>query len=83
MGLKKALTKQREEESAQAQQLSLNELLAIEIKHKRESWLERANIYLEAKMEKSNKGLELQRRMTKHSLQSDAKQTNECLTGHL
>ena len=69
MGLRKALAKQREEESAQAEELSLHELLAIEIEHDRESWLERANIHLEVKLEKANKDLDLQRRMTKHYAQ--------------
>ena len=69
MGLKKALAKQREEESAQAEQLSLQELLALEIEHDRESWLERANIHLEGKLEKENKDLDLQRIMTKHYTQ--------------
>ena len=69
MGLRKALEKQREEESTQEEQLSLQELLAMEIEHDRESWLERANIHLEAKLEKENKDLDLQRRMTKHYVQ--------------
>ena len=38
----------------------------MEIEHDRESWLERANIHLEAKLEKANKILDLQRRMAKH-----------------
>ena len=46
MGLKKALAKQREEESALAEQLPLDEILALEIAHDREPWLERANIHL-------------------------------------
>ena len=66
MGLRKALAKQREEESAQAQQFPLTELLAMEIEHNREAWLERANLHLEAKLEKANKDLSLQRRMTEH-----------------
>ena len=66
MGLRKALAKHREEESAQAKQLSLKELLALEIENDRESWLERAKIHLEAKLEKANKDLDLQRRMTKY-----------------
>ena len=59
MGLRKALVKQREEESAQAEQISLQELLALEIEHDRESWLERANIHLETKLEKANRDLDL------------------------
>ena len=66
MGLRKALAKQKEEESAQAQQFPLIELLAMEIEHNRESWIERANIHLEAKLEKANKDLSLQWRMTEH-----------------
>ena len=38
----------------------------MEIEHNRESWLERANIHLEAKLEKANKDFNLQRRMTEH-----------------
>ena len=38
----------------------------MEIEHNRESWLERPNIHLEAKLEKANKDLSLQRRMTEH-----------------
>ena len=71
MGLRKALAKQREEESAQAGQLSLQELLALEIEHDRESWLERANLHLEAKLEKANKDLDLQRKMAKNYAQRD------------
>ena len=36
MGLKKALAKQREEESAQVEKISLNELIKMEIEHNRE-----------------------------------------------
>ena len=71
MSLRKALKKQKEEESAQAEQLSLQELLGIEIEHDRESWLERANIHLEAKLEKANKDLDLQKKMAKHYAQRD------------
>ena len=38
MGLRKALAKQREEESAQAQQFPLTELLALEIENDKEYW---------------------------------------------
>ena len=41
----------------------------MEIEHDRESWLERANIHLEGKLEKVNKDLDLQRIMTKHYAQ--------------
>ena len=66
MGLKKALAKQREQESSLAEQLPLDALLAMEIAHDWEPWLERANIQFEAKLKKSNQDLDLQRRMTKH-----------------
>ena len=65
MGLRKALAREKEQESAQAQQFPLTELLAMEIEHNRESWLERANIHIETKLEKANRNLNLQRRMTK------------------
>ena len=66
MGLRKALAKQKEEELTLVEKLSLTELLAMEIEHDRESWLERENIHLEAKLKKENEGLELQRKMTKY-----------------
>ena len=66
MGLRRALEKQKEEESAQAQKFPLTELLALEIEHNKEAWLERENINLEAKLEKANKDLSLQRKMAEH-----------------
>ena len=66
MGLRKALEKQREEESTLAQQYPLTHLLAEEIENDKESWLERENKHLEDKLEKANKYLGLQRRMTGH-----------------
>ena len=63
------MAKQREEKSALVEQLPLNEILAMEIEIDRESWLERANIHLEAKLEKANKDLYLQIIMTKHYAQ--------------
>ena len=71
MGLRKALAKQREEESTQAETNSLQELLALEIEHDMESWLERANTNLEAKLEKANRDLDLQRKMAKHYAQRE------------
>ena len=38
----------------------------MEIAHDWEHWLERANIHLEAKLERENEDLDLQRNMTKH-----------------
>ena len=69
MGLNKALAKQNEQESALAEQLPLDELLAMEIAHDQEPWLERANIHLEAKLERANKDLDIQIKMTKHYAQ--------------
>ena len=66
MGLKNALEKQREQESTLAEHLPLDEMLVMEIAHDREPWLERDKMHLEAKLEKANKNLDLQRRMTKH-----------------
>ena len=69
MVLKKALEKQREQESALAEQIPLDEMLAMEIAHDWEPWLERANIQLKAKLKKANQDLDLQRKMTKHYAQ--------------
>ena len=38
----------------------------MEIAHDWEPWLERATIHLQAKLERENKDLDLQRKMTKH-----------------
>lgn len=54
MGLKKALAKQREEESALGEQLPLYENLSMDIANEHEPWLERANTHLEAKLKKEN-----------------------------
>ena len=48
------------------EQIPLDELLAIEVAHDREPWLERTNIHLVAKLKKENQDLDLQRRMTKN-----------------
>ena len=66
MGLKKALARQREKESTLVEQLPLSEMLAMEIEYDWDPWLERANTHLEAKLEKANRDLDLQRKMTKH-----------------
>ena len=66
MGLKKALERQREQESALAEQIPLSEIIVMEIEYYREPWLERENTQLEAKLEKENRDLDLQRKMTKH-----------------
>ena len=69
MGLKKALEKQRENKSNLAEQLTLDEFLAMEIAHDREPWLERAKIHLHSNLGKANKSLDLQIKMTKHYAQ--------------
>ena len=66
MGLKKALEKQKEEEDALLQSTPLNTLFEQEIQNNREAWLERVNDHLEKKLEKENRDLDLQRRMTGH-----------------
>ena len=66
MGLKKALAKQREQESTLAEKLPLDELFSMEIAYDWEPWLEISNIHLEAKLGKANKDLDVQRKMTKH-----------------
>ena len=66
MGLKKALEKQKEEENAFLQSTPLTALFEQEIENNREAWLERVNEHLEKKLEKVNKDLDLQRRMTGH-----------------
>ena len=66
MGLKKALEKQKEEEDALLQSTPLTALFEQEIENNREAWLERVNDLLEKKLEKANRDLDLQRRMTGH-----------------
>ena len=66
MGLRKALEKQREEEATLARSYPLTQLLAQEIENDKESWLERANKHFEDKLDKENKDLGLQRKMTRH-----------------
>ena len=62
MGLKKALEKQKEEEDALLQSTPLTALFEQEIENNREAWLERVNDHLE----KENRDLDLQWRMTGH-----------------
>ena len=66
MGLKKALEKQKEEEDALLQSTPLTALFKKEIENNREAWLERVNDHLEKKLERANRDLDLQRRMTEH-----------------
>ena len=64
MGLKKALEKKKEEENALLQSTPLTTLFEIEIENNWEAWLERVNDHLEKKLDKENRDLDLQRRMT-------------------
>ena len=66
MGLRRALEKQKEEEVALFQSFPLTTLFTQEIENNREAWLERVNDHLEKKLEKANRDLDLQRRMTGH-----------------
>ena len=66
MGLKKALEKQKKEEDALLQSTPLTALFEQEIENNREAWLERVNDHLEKKLEKANRDLDLQWRMTRH-----------------
>ena len=66
MGLRRALEKQKEEEAALFQSLPLTTLFAKEIENNREAWLERVNDHLEKKLEKANRDLDLQIRMTRN-----------------
>ena len=66
MGLKRVLEKQKEEEAALLQSIPLTTLFTQEIENNREAWLERVNDHLENNLEKANRNLDLQRRMTGH-----------------
>ena len=65
MGLRRALEKQ-EEEAAIFQSFPLTTLFTQEIENNQDAWLERVNDHLEKKLEKANRDLDLQRRMTGH-----------------
>ena len=47
------------------EQLTLNEQLVKHIAENRESWLEKVNTHLETLLEKANRDVEIQRKMTK------------------
>ena len=66
MGLKRALEKQKEEEVDLLQSIHLTTLFTQEIERNREACLERVNDHLENNLEKENRDLDLQRRMTGH-----------------
>ena len=62
IGLRKALSKEKEKESALAEKLTPSELLPMEIEYDYEPWLERANTYLEDQLAKTQRDLGLRRR---------------------
>ena len=66
IGLKRALERQKEEEQALLQSTPLTALFEQEIENNKEAWLERFNDHLEKNLERENRDLELQRRMTRH-----------------
>ena len=66
MGLRKGLEKNKEEEVALVRSYPLTQFLTQEIENDKESWLERANNNLEDKLEKSNRDLSLQKKITGH-----------------
>ena len=66
MGLRRALEKQKEEEATLFQSFPFTTFFTQEIENNREAWLERVNDHLEKKLEKANRDLDLQRRMTRH-----------------
>ena len=57
--MKKALAREREQETTLAEQLTPSELLAMEISYDREYLLERANIHLEDQLEKAKRNIGL------------------------
>ena len=70
-GLKRALALERQKEAHIANQLTLNEQLAMVINENREPWLARANKNLENILEKANKDNDLLRRRVKHHAQKE------------
>ena len=66
MGFKKALEKKKEEEAALVRSYPLTQFLAQEIENDKESWLERANNHLEDKLERYDRDLSLQKKMTRN-----------------
>ena len=49
-----------------AEKLTPSELIAIEIRKDRESWLERSNFHLEGQLEKAKRHTDMQREMEKN-----------------
>ena len=66
MGLKRALKKQKEEEAALFRSFPVTTLFTQEIENNREAWLERVNKHFYNKLERANRDLSLQRKMTGH-----------------
>jgi hypothetical protein len=65
-GLNRPLRSKKREENSLLQSTPLTALFEQEIEENREAWLERVNDHLENKLEKENRDLDLQRRMTGH-----------------
>ena len=70
-GLKRALALEKQKEAQIADQITINEQLAMVINENREPWLDRANQHLEKLLEKANKYNDLLRRKVKHHAQKD------------
>ena len=66
IGLRKALAKEREQETILGEHLTPSELLAMEIDYDREYWLERENVHLEDQLEKTKRDLDMQKNMARH-----------------
>ena len=66
MEFKRALEKQKEEEAAIFRSFPLTTLFTQEIGKNREAWLERVNKHLENNLERANRDLSLQKKMTGH-----------------
>ena len=66
MGLMKALAKEKEQETALAEQLPPTELPTMEIEYDQEPCLERANTYFQDQLENTQRDLGLQKKMAKH-----------------
>ena len=49
-----------------AEKLTSSDLLAMEIDYDRKSWLERENSHLEDQLEKTQRNLDLQKKMARH-----------------
>ena len=64
-GLKRSLALEKQREAELADQLTPNELLALEISKDREPWINRANLHLKSLLKKANKDNDLLRARVK------------------